>query len=619
MDKLLFAAALASLLACMDITSMAQESAGTNLYMPPDIRKTYDKGTRSWLGVPGKNYWENTCSYKIDASVDIKTRTLTGREWIEYNNNSPDTLRNIVINTYLDVYRRGSQRAFPFNAETKGFSLFRVTVNGDTIDPERLRHVTTFFDLRLSEPLLPHSSCIIGMDWTVAFVMPSFIREGFADSTSAFIGYWYPKIAVYDDLFGWNYYTYTAKDEFYSPLADYDVSIALPAGFLVWATGTLQNRDNYPPVIRDRIGMVFKEPGPVIVIDTAMIPYSNDAGRAPWKFHADSVPDFAFAFSDHYLWVASGAVVGDRKIPVNTVYPKEKASYFGPFNQMVRKSMEFYSLVDPGVAFPYPSFTTFAGHPDSGMEFPMMSFEGEFRDFDIDADVAIHEMLHSYMPFFVRTDETRFGWMDEGITSFYSMKAEQWLGLDVKTLFGVFRTIYGGLHGLDNLPLLAPTSAFQGFNGGGMQYIKPVEMLIALEDLAGEPEWRQCYKAFSEAWKYKSPMTYDFMFFTSNYLNTDLYWFWDAWFMRFGYPDLKIFLVEKDRVMVENKGGLPIPFILVETDKNGKTTEKTFHADFWKEGAVREIALPVKYPVSVEIRCDLVEDYDQANNIWKKP
>jgi hypothetical protein len=609
---------LAAILVCHITTGIAQEPAGSHLYMPLDIRKGYDEGTRSWLGIPGKNYWDNTCSYKIDASMDIKTRTLTGREGIEYKNNSPDTLKNIVINTYLDVYRRGSQRASRFDAETNGFSLSLITVNGETIDSTSLRRMTTFYNILLSNPLLPHSSCIIGIEWTVDFVMPAFAREGFADSTSAFIGYWYPKIAVYDDLFGWNTYTYTLKDEFYSPLADYDVTISLPEGYLVWATGILQNRENLTKPINDRITLASKSSGPFVVIDSTMVPYSKDAGHAPWRFRADSVPDFAFAFTDHYLWVASVAESGDRKVFISTVYPKEKAVFFGPLNNLVKQGLEFYSSEDPGVAFPYPCFTTFSGLPESGMEFPMMSFEGEFRETNLDADVAIHEMLHSYMPFLVRTNETRYGWMDEGITSFYTMKAELKLGLDFDYLRSAFRTFYGGLDGSGNLPLLTPTINLTGANGGGMQYIKPVDMLNSLEDLVGAKSWRECYQAFTNAWKYKSPITYDFIFFTGNYLKDDLSWFWDAWFMHFGFPDLDIVSVDKEKVVVENRGGLPIPFTLVEIDNNGNKTEKKFHADFWKENSVRSTTLAVKDPVFVEIKCDPVEDYDPTGNVWQK-
>jgi hypothetical protein len=591
------------------------QSLDNKLYMPLDFRQAYEKGTRSYSGSPGINYWENTCSYVIKAEVDPGKRHLEGVEFIAYNNYSPDTLKRIIVNTYQDVYKKGSQRCEKFPDETDGVRLSLVVINGDTIR-QRDHTGNTYYDFKLKEFIKPNSSVTIEIAWTVDFIGRVIEREGFVDSTAAFIGLWYPKIAVYDDIFSWNKDDYTLKDEFYSPLSDYDVSISLPAGFFVWATGKLLNPENYPKIVRERIKSAYSTDGVVSILGPTDLFKSREIGPGPWHFHADSIPDFAFCFSSQYYWDAVVLSLKSRNVLISNLYAKEKAWIYRPHTGLVRDAMEFYSNEDPGIVFPYDYYTIFTGSIPGGMEYPMLSFDGTMQDKALDADVAVHEMLHSYFPFYIHTNEAKFGWMDEGFTSIYSFKLLEKYNYNIGYIWASEKKDYSGFDGYGNLPLFTSTLYLGNDNWGGISYIKSPQMLASLEDLVGKDLWRNCFSSFVETWKHKSPVPYDFFFFVENYVKQNLSWFWDAWFMHFGYPDISIEKVDSDEMIIRNTGGLPIPFKLFITNEEGKMQEETFHADIWKHSRLLQLKIDSLSPVKIELKCDLTGDDNMEDNSW---
>jgi len=152
----------------------------------------------------------------------------------------------------------------------------------------------------------------------------------------------------------------------------------------------------------------------------------------------------------------------------------------------------------------------------------------------------------------------------------------------------------------------------------GLMYVKPAQMLTALEDMVGAGTWKECFAAFVQTWKYKAPMTYDFIFFVNNYLKKDLYWFWDKWFMHFGYPDLAIRKVDGNKVIIENRGLLPIPFTVHFTDESGNEKDMVFHANAWKGSNSMFIDVSRFRFSKIEVKCNLVTDYELKDNIWEK-
>ena len=595
----------------------SQAPSSSKIYMPLEFRKAYDNGTRTYDGMPGKNFWQNTCDYKIEATMDPATRVLHGKEWIEYHNNSSNTLYQILFHFYQDVYKKGSERFNDIDEETDGIVLGTVIIDGDTVSKGQTSRSNTFYFVYLRKGIKPSLSAKIEIEWSTQIISKPIWREGFVDSTSAFVGYWYPKIGVYDDIFGWNWNCYNLKDEFYSPLSSYDVSVTLPRGYFVWATGTLKNQENYPETVRKRLQQVTSK-STISIIDTSTDINPSEVGASPWHFHADSVPDFAFCFSNHFLWEATTADLGTKKVLISTVYPKSKLSFIDGLTNVVKKSMEAYSLNDPGIIFPYPYFTSFYGNKFGGIEFPMMAFDiiSGFPG-GVNEEVFIHEMLHSYVPFYLRTDETKFAWMDEGLTDFYTKKLINYLKINASFAAGQKLNYEKALQGMSNLPLFAPTSFTDLNSMDVMWYFKPNLMYTCLEDALGKETWKKCFAAFADTWKYKSPKTYDFIFFVENYTKRDLFWFWDAWFMHFGYPDLTLKNVEKDKVVIQNTGYLPIPFRLVTTDKSGVVKETDYRADCWSAGRTLEIKMNTSKLSKIAVKCDVIDDFNVKDNHWE--
>ncbi len=604
---------------CCYLHSSEQNAKSTSLYMPLNLTKAYNNGTRSFEGKPTAKFWQNTCDYKIDAEVNPFEKTIKGHEAITYFNNSPDTLSVIFMHTYQDVYKKHSARAYEFDKETSGVDIILLKVNGDTIPGNNYYHSSTLFAFRLKKPLPPADSCNLEILWSSEIVDEVVAREGYTDSTSAFIGLWYPKISVFDDLFGWDRSVYDLGTEFYSPLANYSVSIKIPKGFLIWATGELQNKDIYPLDILEKIDKVNNSYNVISVIDSNTVINPDSFKSDTWNFIADSVPDFAFAFSDHYLWDAGRVRIGNKDVRVNTAYSKGTCSRLKNVTSLIKKIIGLYSFNDPEITYPYSAFTSFQRSGGGGMEFPMMSYDGTDYDDSIFANyVFIHECLHSWSPFYLRTNETKFAWLDEGITDFYSFKLLKDINIADSTINKIKSEFSNAAAtGVGNLPMFTPTEYLTWFNNSLMSYSKPVKMLTALEDMLGEAQFKSCFKAFFNTWKYKSPCTYDFIFFVNNYTHKNLNWFWDAWFMHFGYPDLSIKSVGQKNVVLQNTGLLPIPFTLKLINENGEEKEMKYHADAWKNENPLKIDINTSKLKKIEIKCELVPDYNLKDNSWE--
>src|SRR5208337_937015 len=163
-------------------------------------------------------------------------------------------------------------------------------------------------------------------------------------------------------------------------------------------------------------------------------------------------------FSNHFLWEATATNLGSKKVLINTIYPKDRHEFILGLTNLVKTGMEIYSREDPGIVYPYPYFTSFYGCASGGMEFPMMAFD-LITDYPggINENIFIHEMLHSYVPFYLRTDETKFAWLDEGLTDFYTNKIIHHLKIDDSFVANQKLNDEKSLQGMKNLPLFAPT------------------------------------------------------------------------------------------------------------------------------------------------------------------
>jgi hypothetical protein len=283
-------------------------TAQRSLLMPLNHQKAYEKGTRSHSGKPGPNYWQNKAEYNIEASLNPSKHRIEGAETVVYTNNSPDTLRQLRLKLTHDLYRKGAQRGYDLPAADidEGVELLQVQINGKTLAAKDQQRFATFVDLRLNQaPLLPGTSLTLKVKWAYTLpVTPGAPRECVCDKSTFFVPYWYPQVAVYDDLQGWASAPYTGLQEFYNDFSNYDVRITVPKGYMVWATGEWQNPLEIleTPVFEkwnkahqsNEVVSVFTEKD---LKDGGIF---KKAKQQVFHFRAEQVPDFAFATSDHY-------------------------------------------------------------------------------------------------------------------------------------------------------------------------------------------------------------------------------------------------------------------------------------------------------------------------------
>ena len=608
--------------------------AQSSLYVPLDITKTYENGTRNYDGTPGKNYWQNSADYKINAQIFPKDKLVKGNEAITYFNNSPDTLKFLVFRLYQNIYQFGAPRESMISKNDlhDGIKIHKIKLNEVEFSPDTAKSVSmnaTVMRISLKKPLLPKNSIDLCFDWEFTLPSISTIRMGVYDSTTAMVAYWYPQVSVYDDVHGWDNDQYTGNQEFYNDFNNYDVSIEAPNTFCVWATGVLQNAGTVlAPNILERYQKAEASEEVVKIIrkeDLDQENFSRTSQTNNWNYSSKNVTDFAFSYSDHYLWDAVTAVVDSstmRKTLISVAY-NQKSEDFYEVASIAKKIIQSYSFSFPAIPFPYPRMTVFNGQ--GGMEFPMMVNDGSSKQRSGTVYLTAHEIGHSYFPFFMGTNERKYAFMDEG---WATILPEDLLSViepgsndREKNLADGFSRIAGKE---DELPLIIPSSDIRG--GGTYRvsaYTRPGIAYKFLRDALGNETFLKGLHEYVKRWNGKHPIPYDFYFSFNNAVKQNLSWFWKPWFFEFGFPDLSLKSVStkknKVKITVEKIGSMPVPVALKLIYKDGKIKGYYENTSIWKDGkTIKEFTYPVEGELlKVELGKDEIPDTDKSNNIFE--
>ncbi|MFZ1729347.1 MAG: M1 family metallopeptidase [Bacteroidota bacterium] len=610
-------------------------SIGPDLYLPRDIKRAYDRGTRSLTGTPGAGYWQNSADYRIRVTIDPATRLLRGEETVFYRNNSPDSLKRLVLKLHQNMNSKGAARWSPLGelAVTDGMRITALTVGGieRNLFPgsEEAQVDQANLIVTLPAPLAPAASVELTAAWN--FTIPVTTGEGGGnprmgvyENGSLFIAYWYPKLAVYDDVHGWDMYSYDGEHEFYSDYGDMDIEITVPERYGVWATGMLQNAGDVlrePYLSRYRSAMISDTV--VRIVNEAEAagnsPYIASSRGTTWKFSAKHVPDFAFGLARGYCWDGISANNGKGSVFVDAAYDPTAKSFFSVAAE-ARETVEMMSAARPGVPFPYPGITVFNGY--YGMEFPMIVNDGEFPNHLLNVYVHAHEIAHSYFPFMVGINETRYAWMDESLAFF--------LPVDVQKKQSNYDHMIRAARGYERFagteedyPLLIPSIASGGDNLQVLAYIKPATALNILRDAMGAESFDAALRGFIGRWEGKHPIPWDFFNTFNDVSGTDYNWFWRPWFFEPGYPDLAITAVKPGDSMTEvtirRKGSMPVPVQLEVTLAGGETQTVSESAAVWKTGA-EEATFRIEHSAAVfslRLGDTWIPDSDPSNNTWK--
>ncbi|NTU84432.1 MAG: M1 family metallopeptidase [Chloroflexales bacterium] len=603
----------------------------------------FQTGTRSPDGKPGPNYWQNRSVHDITINVAPPSRTISATETITYTNNSPNALPQLVFRVYQNVHQPDARRdePKPLDSLNAGVQIDAFSVNGQAIDlntyPLFAQTGTTYYGLNLAgAELQPGASMKLSFTWHYDLAPAAGWKEGAVDDTSYFLAYFYPRVAMLNDvpagIDGWDIEQHMALSgrEMANEFADYTFSVNVPKNFVVWATGELQNPDEVlQPTYAQRLASSLTGDAISIIAtpeETQQGLVTAQTDTVTWKWKAENVTDIALGLSDHYTWDAGSVVVDPatgRRASVQAAYPVE-ATTFTDMVQHGKDALAFGSTAWPGVPYPYSKSTIFMGGADE--EYPMMANDAAEGPADVGVRfVAAHEVLHSWFPFFMGTDERRYPFMDEGwTTAFEYLFNEQDLGVEqADKIFINFRSSYlnkvpyGG-----DLPIIFPAEWSRGAVTGRNAYEKAALGFLALKDLMGEEAFKGALQEFIARWNGKHPLPWD-MFNTFNDVSGQSYsWFFNSWYTQPHYIDLTVGGVQKAdasyAVQVQNVGGMPIPFDVNVVYADG--TSETLHQSpaIWQaspSAATVQIAGD-KEPKEVTLDGGIFVDATPDNNSW---
>ena len=599
--------------------------------IPRNVQQAYKKGTRSLDGAPGPNYWQNSSDYTIDVKFIPSERKLIGRQKIIYSNNSNDVLDGIILRVYQDLFKKGSPRDFQVNSADvhDGVVLKKLFIEGipvDLNDKTKVSQYGTNLNIKLDSSLFfyPKSQNLFEIEWELTLPKFSNIRMGTYDSTSFFVAYWYPQIAVYDDVYGWDEIPYTGTVEFYNDFNNYDVKITVPKNFIVWATGVLQNpKDVFSQEIFERYERA-KNSDSIVKIITLEDLESNklktkDKDFITYHYKAHYVPDFAFALSDHYLWDASTLVVDkntNRKTFISAAYKKESKDFYD-VAQIARDVIYYFSYEFPQIPYPYPSMTVFNGQ--GGMEFPMMVNDGSVQTYAAAVGLTSHEIAHTYFPFYMGINEKRFAWMDEGFAVMLPFDLQERYYEDNGPR-ARNATSYENFAGYDEeMPPITPSFLLSGNAYRVASYRRPGCAFDFLRDMMGNEKFISVLKEFVRLWNGKHPLPYDLFFTFNKYAGEDLTWYFKPWFFEKGVPDLAIenIKLNQNKLSFEIRkiGSIPVPVAIKILFNDNSTKEVYMTARVWKDGNKISYELKVdKDPLSIELGSKKIPDVDRTNN-----
>ena len=601
------------------------QAGAQTLTMPPEIQKAYANDTRSLSGKPGNKYWQNHGRYIISLTAMPPDNTIRGVEQITYFNNSPDTLRSLNMKLIVNVHRSGGRGGA---ADTSaGVKVDDIMIRGVKTPWDNNEATTTNQMVDLPEPLMPHDSIKLDIAWHYNLSHRRG-RDGIIDSTSFYIAYFYPRISVYDDYKGWDTQPHTGSLEFYNDFNDYNVNVTVPGNFMVWATGTLQNPSEVlQPAVAERLNQSMISDSTIHV--ATMQDWSDKKVTAQnasntWKWSAGNVSDVAIGISDHYDWDAASVIVDSktgRRVSMQAAFA-DSSQDFHHSVQFGRYSLAWFSNNWPGVAYPYPKSNAFQGFAD--MEYPMMINDSHAPDLGFAELVQDHEQAHTYFPFYMGTNESRYAFMDEG----WATTFEYLIGIAEKgqtvadnfyKSFRVTRWIHGS-HDKEN-PIITPSPEVT-FGAGNNAYGKPSLSYLSLKDLLGDKLFKKALHTYMNNWNGKHPTPWDYFYSMEKGSGENLDWFFYNWFFTPGYIDLDLAKVDKTgkgyTLDIKNIGGFAIPFDVIATYDDG--SNESFHQTpkVWERNQ-KEISVNIKTGKAVKslkLEGGIFMDANEKDNTW---
>ena len=541
------------------------EQLGTTLPTP----NTY----RTASGAPGRDYWQMRADYDIKAELDDQNQRITGTETITFFNNSPDELRYLWLQLDQNIFEKGSISGVtntggigPNGASARQLqSLSSNGSHGNKPNSEYGYRITavrdkagkplpysinnTMMRIDLPSPLKPGANVVFGVDWNYN-ITEYYGRSGYEffekdGNYNYFIAHWFPRMAPYDDVNGWQNKQFLGQGEFALIFGNYKVAITVPNDHVVAATGECQNYAQVlTPTQRQRLKQAETSKVPVVIVtqqEAEQAEKGKPTGKKTWIYKADNVRDFAFASSRKFIWDAMQTDVygNGRKIWSMSYYPKEGNPLWEKYStRAVEHTLRSYGKRT--FEYPYPVAISCHAVPGGGMEYPMISFNGGRPEADGTyteqvkygmIGVIIHEVGHNFFPMIVNSDERQWTWMDEGLNTFCQYLAEKEWDYNYPTRRGEPLQIVEYMSSDKSVlsPIMSASDNVIGL--GPNAYAKPATALnILRETVMGRELFDYAFKEYANRWRFKSPTPADFFRTMEDASGVDLDWFWKGWF-----------------------------------------------------------------------------------------
>ena len=541
---------------------------------------------RSASGAPGPDYYQQQADYKMDITLDDDNAKLYGKETITYTNNSPDVLEYLWVQ--LDQNVRAADSKSPLiegsgAAPAQQASAFVNSYMGAAFDGgfkidyvkdskgNNLKYTInrTMMRIDITEAMEPGDKYSFDIKWWYNVVNHTIDRarsgyEVFEDGNKGFvIAQFFPRMAVYSDVEGWQNSQFWGRDEFALPFGDYEVNITVPADHTMDATGMLTNRkDVFSKTMMSRYEQAKKSyETPVIIVTQAEAEAAskgNVKATKTWKFKAENVRDYGFATSRRFIWDMMAVKMGSRDVMAVSLYPPEGNPLWEDYStKVVASTLKSYSRM----SFDYPYHKAISVHAKGqGMEYPMICWNYGRPDKDGNysertkygmMSVIIHEVGHNYFPMIVNSDERQWTWMDEGLNTFVQYVAEQDFGewypdaiapnKAYPSRRGPANKIVDYMAGDQDFIAPIMTKGLNTYNFGANAYAKPATGLnILRETIMGRDLFDHAFRTYSQRWMFKHPTPEDFFRTMEDASAVDLDWFWRAWFYSTDYTDIGI-------------------------------------------------------------------------------
>ena len=601
---------------------------------------------RSASGAPGPHYWQNRADYDMSATLDTATKSVRGTLRLRYTNHSPDTLHYIWFQVEQNAFRDSSLNGYVFPQDSRFGSrsfpggdiiehidqIRGVTAKGgsDTRTPLRTRVYDTELRADLAETLPPGGSATIDIAWHFTVPEHGADRMG-RDGTLYEIAQWYPRVNVYDDLRGWNTEPYLGQGEFYLEYGDFSYAVTVPAGYIVAATGTLENPlDVLTAGERARLARAAHSTTPVAIVSDADLTSGaarpRKDGTLTWRFHAHNVRDAVWAAAPDYQWDASSW----HGIMAYAYYRPSAVDTWKDGADMARTSIEEYST--RWFPYPYPQISAVEG-PISGMEYPMLAMEARNDDKYALYNVLTHEVGHNWFPMIVGSNERIHFWQDEGLNTFINTFAEAARYPEKGDQLERVAEQRAVIAQAESLHVDVPTEIAGDRVPADLlavdDYYKPsVALGLLRQEILGPDTFDDAFRTYIRRWAYKHPTPIDFFRTMEDASGRRLDWFWRELFYENPSFDQAIDTVaithgdgvDSVTVIYANRARGILPILARFTFSDGTTQEFDYPADVWSTNTTRYRRYYVfhdKHLTRVELDPDhRLIDIDRANNVW---